>query len=200
MHSLSPPPQHKLGKVQLQVNRASITEVTCKENTAVATQRTLKYKYKVSSQFHLTKTTTYYVVDFAQELRDINPKMVNNNRSRPPQRPLRERQNSEGEESDEQEDAIEESPQESGEDSEDEEDEIIIPPCPIHEARMAELRRENAELERIIAEQDRVLEEMAQRTREIKEATARKEEELKQLKAARKEAMESKEAGNDGAE
>ena len=64
----------------------------------------------------------------------------------------------------------------------------IIPPCPIHEARMAELRRENAELERIIAEQDRVLEEMAQRTREIKEATARKEEELRQLRAARIEA------------
>lgn len=73
--------------------------------------------------------------------------------------------------------------EEGGESSED--GEIEVPPDPIHEQRMTALRAENAELMAIIAQQDQVLAGMAERTREIQEFTARKQEELNQLRAAR---------------
>ena len=65
------------------------------------------------------------------------------------------------------------------------EEEIEIPPDPVHEALMADLRRENADLLRITAEQDVVLAEMQQRISEIQEATARRQQELDELRAAR---------------
>ena len=76
---------------------------------------------------------------------------------------------------------------ENAEISEDEsdEEEIEIPPDPIHEALMADLRRENEDLLRIVAEQDVVLAEMAERTREIQEATAQRQRDLDELRAAR---------------
>ena len=65
------------------------------------------------------------------------------------------------------------------------EEEIEIPPDPVHEALMADLRRENEDLLRITAEQDVVLAEMQQRIREIQEATAQRKQELDELRAAR---------------
>ena len=55
------------------------------------------------------------------------------------------------------------------------EEEIEIPPDPVHEALMANLRRENAILLRVTAEQDVVLAQMQQRISEIQEATARRQ-------------------------
>ena len=60
----------------------------------------------------------------------------------------------------------------------DSDDGIEIPSDPAHEARMAALRAENEQLNMIVEEQDRVLEEMAQRMREIQEATRQRQEEL----------------------
>ena len=74
---------------------------------------------------------------------------------------------------------------EISEDDSDSEEEIEIPPDPIHEALMADLRRENEDLLRITAEQDVVLAEMQQRIREIQEATAQRQQELDELRAAR---------------
>ena len=72
------------------------------------------------------------------------------------------------------------------EDDDDSDDEDIeIPPDPAHEARMAALRAENAELMASLAEQDRVIAEMAEETRLIQEATARRREELNKLRATR---------------
>ena len=65
------------------------------------------------------------------------------------------------------------------------EEEIEIPPDPVHEALMADLRRENAVLLRVTAEQDVVLAQMQQRISEIQEATARRQQELDELRAAR---------------
>ena len=66
------------------------------------------------------------------------------------------------------------------------EEEIEIPPDPVHEALMADLRRENADLLRVTAEQDVVLAQMQQRISEIQEATARRQQELDELRAARR--------------
>ena len=74
---------------------------------------------------------------------------------------------------------------EISEDDSDSEEEIEIPPDPVHEALMADLRRENEDLLRITAEQDVVLAEMQQRIREIQEATAQRKQELDELRAAR---------------
>ena len=74
---------------------------------------------------------------------------------------------------------------EISEDDSDSEEEIEIPPDPVHEALMADLRRENADLLRITAEQDVVLAEMQQRISEIQEATAQRQQELDELRAAR---------------
>ena len=97
---------------------------------------------------------------------------------------------------------------ENAEISEDEsdEEEIEIPPDPIHEALMADLRRENEDLLRIVAEQDVVLAEMAERTRQIQEATAQRQQDLDELRAARavreeearKKAEEDKQGNGEG--
>ena len=71
----------------------------------------------------------------------------------------------------------------SGDDSS--EEEIEIPPDPAHEALMSQLRQENADLLRITAEQDVVLAEMQLRISEIQQATARRQQELDELRAAR---------------
>ena len=70
-------------------------------------------------------------------------------------------------------------------DDDDTEDEIEIPPDPAHEALMSQLRQENADLLRITAEQDVVLAEMQLRISEIQQATARRQQELDELRAAR---------------
>ena len=62
---------------------------------------------------------------------------------------------------------------------------IEIPPDPAHEARMAALRSENAELTRIVEEQDRVLLQMRARTEEIQAATCIRQAELQALRSAR---------------
>ena len=96
---------------------------------------------------------------------------------------------------------------EGAEISEDESDEEIeIPPDPEHEALMASLRRENSDLLRIVAEQDVVLAEMQERTREIEEATALRQRDLDELRAARavreeearKKAEEDKQGNGEG--
>ena len=56
-----------------------------------------------------------------------------------------------------------------------------------HQARMEELYAENRHLQRIVTQQDRVLEEMRDRTREIQEATLLRQQELDSLRAARAE-------------
>ena len=66
------------------------------------------------------------------------------------------------------------------------EEEIEIPPDPAHEALMASLRRENAILLRVTAEQDAVLEQMRERISEIQEATSRRQRELEDLREARR--------------
>ena len=80
---------------------------------------------------------------------------------------------------------VEDEGAEISEDDSDSEEEIEIPPDPAHEALMADLRRENADLLRITAEQDVVLAEMQQRISEIQEATAQRQQELDELRAAR---------------
>ena len=50
---------------------------------------------------------------------------------------------------------------------------------------MASLRAENQQLMQIVAEQDVVLAQMAERTREIQEATAQRQQDLDELRAAR---------------
>ena len=93
----------------------------------------------------------------------------------------------------------------SGSDDESEE-EIEIPPDPVHEALMAGLRRENAILLRVTAEQDVVLAQMQQRISEIQAATARRQRELDELRAARlirktearKKAEEEKQGNEEG--
>ena len=65
----------------------------------------------------------------------------------------------------------------------------------MHEARMAALRAENAQLTAIVVEQDIVLAEMADRTREIEQTTAQRQQELDLLRAAREQReKEAKEA------
>ena len=73
----------------------------------------------------------------------------------------------------------------SGSDDESEE-ELEIPPDPIHEAHMQSLRRENAFLLHVTAEQDAVLEQMRLRISEIQEATSRRQRELEDLREARR--------------
>ena len=70
-------------------------------------------------------------------------------------------------------------------DDDDTEDEIEIPPDPAHEALMAQLRQENADLLRITAEQDVVLAEMQLRISEIQAATELRQRELDEFRAAR---------------
>ena len=73
----------------------------------------------------------------------------------------------------------------SGSDDESDSD-LEIPPDPAHEILMANLRRENAFLLRVTAEQDEVLAQMAERISEIQQATARRQQELHDLREARR--------------
>ena len=59
------------------------------------------------------------------------------------------------------------------------------PPDLKADARLDSLRRDNAILQAVVREQDRVLAEMEQRTREIQAATAQRWAELDALRAAR---------------
>ena len=54
-----------------------------------------------------------------------------------------------------------------------------------HENKMRELRAENAFLKEIVSDQDKVLEEMAMKTAEIKKATAERRKELEALRRNR---------------
>ena len=79
-------------------------------------------------------------------------------------------------------DDIEDDDSEEEEDSDSDADlEALTPRDTAHKARMAHLRAENVFLQQIVAEQDVVLLEMAQRTREIQEATAQRQAELDAL-------------------
>ena len=69
--------------------------------------------------------------------------------------------------------------------TESEDEELVIPPDPDHEMRMALLRSENSRLQEIVRQQDIVLAEMALRTEEIRQATAQRQQELDMLRAAR---------------
>ena len=77
-----------------------------------------------------------------------------------------------------------------GEDEDSDESEsdsdLEIPPDPAHELLMFNLRRENAILLRVTAEQDAVLEQMALRISEIQAATERRQRELNDLREARR--------------
>ena len=69
--------------------------------------------------------------------------------------------------------------------TESEDEDLVIPPDPDHELRMALLRSENSRLQEIVRQQDIVLAEMAERTEEIRQATAQRQQELDMLRAAR---------------
>ena len=73
----------------------------------------------------------------------------------------------------------------SGDSSGGDSDVAEFEPDPVLEARIETLRRDNVALQAIVSAQDRVLEEMEQRTREIQAATAARRAELNQLRAAR---------------
>ena len=74
-------------------------------------------------------------------------------------------------------------------DDEDDDDsdneDIEIPPDPAHEARMAELRLENARVMEIVRQQDKVIEAMKKRTHDIIRATEAKRKELEELRSVR---------------
>ena len=63
---------------------------------------------------------------------------------------------------------------------------LEIPPDPAHEERMRNLRRENAFLLHVTAEQDAVMEEMRLRISEIQAATERRRRELEEFREARR--------------
>ena len=63
---------------------------------------------------------------------------------------------------------------------------LEIPPDPAHEERMRNLRRENAFLLHITAQQDEILAQMALRISEIQQATERRQRELQDLREARR--------------
>ena len=74
----------------------------------------------------------------------------------------------------------------TSESDEESEDDLEIPPDPAHEALMQSLRRENAILLRVTAEQDEVLAQMRERISEIQAATSRRRRELEELREARR--------------
>ena len=78
-------------------------------------------------------------------------------------------------------------------DSSDESD-LEIPPDPIHEERMANLRRENAFLLRVTTEQNEILAQMRQRTEEIQAAIAQRQGELEELREIRRRRAQGAEA------
>ena len=80
---------------------------------------------------------------------------------------------------------------------------LEIPPDPAHEERMRNLRRENAFLLHVTAEQDEVLAQMQLRISEIQAATSRRRGELEELRRARdaeakKKAEEEKQESEEG--
>ena len=81
-------------------------------------------------------------------------------------------------------------------DSDEDESDLEIPPDPIHEQRMENLRREHAFLLHITAQQDEVLAQIRLRVAEIQAATDRRREELEELRRTR-DAEAKKKAGEE---
>ena len=81
-------------------------------------------------------------------------------------------------------------------DSDEDESDLEIPPDPIHEQRMENLRREHAFLLHVTAQQDEVLAQIRLRVSEIQAATDRRREELEELRRAR-DAEAKKKAGEE---
>ena len=79
-------------------------------------------------------------------------------------------------------------------DSDEDDSDLEIPPDPIHEQRMENLRREHAFLLHVTAQQDEVLAQIRLRVAEIQEATDRRREELEEFRRAR-DAEAKKKAG-----
>ena len=69
--------------------------------------------------------------------------------------------------------------------SESEEEEYYIPSCPIHEAKMAELRADNVRMRAIIAQQEIEIEEMVRQTEEIRANIAALEARREELRIER---------------
>ena len=88
-------------------------------------------------------------------------------------------------------------------DSDGDDSDLEIPPDPIHEQRMENLRREHAFLLHVTAQQDEVLAQIRLRVAEIQEATDRRREELEEFRRARdaeakKKAEEEKQGSEEG--
>ena len=88
-------------------------------------------------------------------------------------------------------------------DSDEDESDLEIPPDPIHEQRMENLRREHAFLLHITAQQDEVLAQIRLRVAEIEAATERRREELEEFRRvrdaeAKKKAGEEKQESEEG--
>ena len=79
-------------------------------------------------------------------------------------------------------------------DSDESESDLEIPPDPIHEERMRNLRREHAFLLHVTAEQDEVLAQMRLRISEIQAATSRRRGELEELREIRRRRAQEAEA------
>ena len=94
----------------------------------------------------------------------------------------------------------------TSESDEESEEDLEIPPDPAHEERMRNLRRENAFLLHVTAEQDEVLAQMRERISEIQAATSRRRGELEELREirrvrdaeAKKKAEEEKQGSEEG--
>ena len=87
--------------------------------------------------------------------------------------------------------------------SDESESDLEIPPDPVHEERMRNLRREHEFLLHVTAEQDEVLAQMRLRISEIQAATSRRRGELEELRRARdaeakKKAEEEKQESEEG--
>ena len=79
-------------------------------------------------------------------------------------------------------------------DSDESESDLEIPPDPIHEERMRNLRREHAFLLHVTAEQDEVLAQMRLRTQEIQAAISQRQGELEELREIRRRRAQEAEA------
>ena len=91
-------------------------------------------------------------------------------------------------------------------DSDESESDLEIPPDPIHEERMRNLRREHAFLLRVTTEQNEILAQMRARTEEIQVAISQRQGELEELREIRRrraqeaEARKKAESGRQGGE
>ena len=79
-------------------------------------------------------------------------------------------------------------------DSDESESDLEIPPDPIHEERMRNLRREHAFLLHVTAEQNEVLAQMRLRTQEIQAAISQRQGELEELREIRRRRAQEAEA------